>query len=149
MTRAMRITFLAAAVLGLLSGTIFGYYEAKEVSGFMQEAEVMAIASADSDFSREQFDHADNTRAREAVMLEIGNLEQLERIGHDSYAEGKLGYAYTRLAMIEAAAGDAAAEHRALDRARSWFQRVHPRSELTDEQMKDALKRIDSVIRKL
>ncbi len=77
------------------------------------------------------------------MLLEIKILGQLERAAPDSSSEGQSGFAYTRLAMIEEAAGQAEAERRALDQAKEWFGRAHPREGLTGEQMKSALKLLD------
>ena len=51
-----------------------------------------------------------------------------------------------RLAMIEEAGGQKQAEHAALDRAREYFSRSHPAKELTDDQMKSALVRMDEAM---
>lgn len=144
MTRAMKITFAVAAIIGLFLGTISGCYEAKEASGLMQSAEVLSIPSVVSDFARQQFEHADSVHARQAVLLEIKILEQLERAAQDSTSAGQLGLAYTRLGMIEEAAGQTDAQRKALDQARRRFRQAHSLGELTDEQLKSTLRRLDS-----
>jgi len=91
----------------------------------------------------EQFEHADNSRARQAVQLQIKVLEQLEKADHDTSSESQFGFAYTRLAMIEEAAGQTVAERSAQDQARQCLKRSH-HGELTDEQMRAGLKRMDA-----
>ena len=149
MTRAMKITFTVAAIVGFVLGTVCGCYKGAEASGFMQSAAVISIPSVFSDFALQQFEHADSAHARQAVLLEIKILEQLERAAPDSSSEGLLGFAYTRLAMIEETAGQKEAERRALDEAKVRFNRNRPQEKLTDEQMKSALKRWDAAFDRL
>jgi hypothetical protein len=139
----IKITFAVAAIIGFVLGGVCGSCRAKETSSLMQSAEVISISSIPSSFALQQFEHADTAHARQAVLLEIKILEQLQRAAPDPSAEGQFGLAYTRLAMIEQAAGQAGAERRALDQARQWFERSHPREVPTDEQMKSRLKLMD------
>jgi hypothetical protein len=148
MTRAIKITFIVAAVIGFGGGIVCGCYRAAEASSYMQSAEVVSIPSVASDFASQQFQHADSAHARQAVLLELKLLDQLHRAAHDSSSESQLGLAYTfayiRLAMIEEAAGQTEAERRAMDEAKVRFNRKRPNEEVTDEQMKNALKRFDA-----
>jgi hypothetical protein len=146
MTRAMKITFTVAAVVGFIAGSVLGWYNAEDASDVMQSAGIMSASEMTSNFAWEQFEHADSGHARQAVLLQIKILEHLERLAHETSNESWLGFAYTRLAVIEESAGQADAERRALDQARTWFTRAHPRDEHTDQQMKDTLKRLDKVL---
>ncbi len=109
----------------------------------MQSAEVISISSVTSDFALQQFEHADSSHARQSVLLEIKILKQLERAAPEHGSGGRLGFAYTRLAMIEEAAGQQEAGRRALDEARERLKLVYPREELTGKQMKMMLKQLD------
>ena len=149
MTRAMKITFTVAAVIGFVSGNAYGWYNAEQASGFMQSAEVLSASSVTSEFALQQFEHADTAHARQAVLLQIRTVEQLEQVARDPGSDGQLGLAYIRLAMIEEASGQTEAERSALDQARRWFKGVHPRDELTDEQLKNALKQWDGAFDRL
>jgi hypothetical protein len=148
MTRAIKITFSLAAVIGFGVGAVFGCYRAAESSGYMQSEEVMSIPSVASNFASQQFQHADSAHARQAVLLEIKLLDQLQRAARDSSSESQLELAYTsaytRLAMIEESAGQTEAERRAMDEAKVQFNRNRPNREVTDEQMKNALKEWDA-----
>jgi len=149
MTRVMKITFAVAAVVGIASGSVLGWRNAKDLSDSMQWVETMSASEVTSDFASQQFEHADSGHARQAVLLQIKLLGQLERLAHDSSTESNLGFAYTRLALIEEAAGQADAERSALDQARTWFTRARPRDEHTDQQMEDSLKRLDKVFEQI
>lgn len=143
MTRTTRITFIVAGGIGLVLGIAAGCQHAELASGAMQYAATMAASSVTADFALQQFEHADNTRAREAVTLQINTLKQLERVAGNSMSTSELGYAYTRLAMIEESAGSLEEEHSALVQAREWFKRANPGHELTDQQLKNSLERLD------
>src|SRR5947208_9705214 len=109
----------------------------------MQSAEVISIPLIASDFALQPCEHADSSHARQAVLLEIKLLKQLERAAPEPGSGGRLGFAYIRLATIEEAAGQQEAGRRALGEARERLKLVYPREELTDEQMKMMLKRLD------
>jgi DNA-directed RNA polymerase beta subunit len=145
----MKITFIVAVVIGLSLGSVGGWYNAEMLSGPMQSVEAIAASSLTSDFALQQFEHADNSRARQAVQLQIEVLERLEKADRDTGSEGQLGFAYTRLALIEEAAGQTVAERSAQDEARQWFKRSHPQGDLTDEQMRTGLKRMDAAFDRL
>lgn len=104
MTRAARITFVVAGLAGLSLGIAAGCQHAKLASGAMQSFATIAASSVTSDFALQQFEHADNAHARQAVTLQINTLEQVERVTGESISKSELGYAYTRLAMIEESA---------------------------------------------
>jgi len=145
MTRAIKVTFLATALLGLGLGGHFGYFEAAEESSLLESTQYIAPAKVASDFARIQFMHADTDHARQAVMLQIQLLEQLE-LADRSFHANELALAYIRLAMVEEAAGRPEAEQRALAQARARWQTHSRKEELTDEELKNAAKRIDGAV---
>lgn len=148
----MKITFAVASIIGFAVGVVCGCYKGRDASLSMQSAEAMSIPSITSDFALEQFEHADHAHARQAVLLEIKLLEQLERVVHETGASGglfaseglQLALAYTRLALIEETVGQTEAARRDLDQAKAWFNRNHPDKDVSDEQLKDTLKRSDA-----
>jgi hypothetical protein len=143
MTRAIKITFLVAAILGLGCGGYFGHRSAVETGDSLTSIQYLAPTEVASNFARTQFMRADSDHARQAVMLQIQLLEQLELADKSFHADG-LALAYTRLAMVEEAAGQTEAEHRALAYARARDKRDHFRSqELTDDELRNVVKRMD------
>jgi hypothetical protein len=159
MTRTIKITFAIASSIGFAVGIVCGCYKGRDASLFIQSAEVMSIPSTTSDFAREQFERADQAHAHQAVLLEIKLLEQLERVVHEPGASDghpaseraglQLVLAYTRLALIEETAGQTEAARRDLDQAKAWSNRNHPDKEVTDEQLKNTLKRFDAAFDRL
>ena len=143
MTRVMKVSFFLSAMLGLAAGAVFGYRQGAELGESMRSIEPIAASSAASDFAARQFHHANVEHARQAALLEISVLEQLRVATSDTPAQGRLGFAYIRLAMVEEAAGNKEAERRAMEQARAWFPPPRPGHELSDDQLKQALNRMD------
>jgi hypothetical protein len=146
MTRAIKITFVAAAVLGLGFGGYLGHRSAIQVGDSLESIQYIAPAKIASDFARTQFMRADTDHARQAVMLQIQLLEQLERLERSFHGD-QLVFAYTRLAMVEEAAGRPDSGQRALAQARACYRQMHARSkDLTDDELKNAVKRSDRAL---
>lgn len=142
MTRIMKVSFVLSAMLGLAAGGMFGYSQGTELGESMRSTDPIVASSAVSDFSARQFYHAIVEHARQAAQLEISVLEQLQVATDGAPAKGQLGLAYVRLAMVEEAAGNKAAERHALEQARGCFPPPRAGHELSDDQLKEALNRM-------
>ncbi len=142
MTKAMKITFVATAVLGLAVGAGFGYSEATDLSESSQSVEPSIASSVVSDYAARQFRNADPDHARQAVQLEISIRKRLRAATQDSGEDGHVGFAYVRLAVIEDAAGNEEAGRQAMAEARTWFK-PRPGQPPSDDQLKDVLKKLD------
>ena len=102
-----------------------------------------------ADFARTQFMHADTDHARQAVLLQIQLLEKLELVDKSFHADD-FAFAYTRLALIEEATGRPEAAQRALARATARYSQMYPSNkELTDDELRNEVKRLDSAIENL
>jgi hypothetical protein len=146
MTRAHKITFIAAAILDLGCGGYFAHQSAVEISDSLESSQYIGPTGVASDFARKQFMHADTDHARQAVMLQIQLLEQLE-LADKSFHANELAFAYIRLAMVEEAAGRPEAEQRALAQARARIQQTHSRNaESTDDELENGVRRVDRAI---
>ncbi len=146
MMHAEKITFIFAAILGLGCGGYFGCRSAIQIGDSLESIQYLAPTEVASDFARTQFMYADTDHARQAVILQIQLLEQLE-LADTSFHANDLAFAYTRLAMVEEAAGRPDAAQRALAQARARYKKVHSRSEeLTDDALKNVVKQSDKVI---
>jgi hypothetical protein len=146
MTRAIKLTFVAAAILGLGWGGYLGCSEANQVSSSLESIRYIAATQVAADFARTQFTQADADHARQAVILQIHLLVQLE-FADKSFHASELAFAYVRLAMVEQGAGRAEAEHRALAQARARLRQIHsPNEEPTDDELENAVRRSDRAI---
>jgi hypothetical protein len=143
MMRAVKIAFTTAALVGLGCGGYLGLRSAVEIGDSLESIQYIAPAKLVSDFARTQFLRADTDHARQAVMLQIQLLEQLERADGSFHAQD-LTFAYVRLAMIEKAAGRPDAERRALGQAKARDNREHIRNvEMTDDKLESDVERLD------
>jgi len=146
MTRGMKVSVFAAALIGLTVGAAFGTKQGIWLSRSFDYVELMEASAASAEFAANQFKYADVAHAREAAMLQIKLLQLLQRAGHDRGDEKELGWAYVRLAMVEESADQKEAERAALDKATECFRGSHPAEELTDDQMKSALVQMDEAM---
>ena len=142
MTRAMKVTFILSAVLGIAVGARIGYSQGEDLSELMRTVEPMGAGLAVSAFAAQQFRHADADHARQATLLQISVFEQLRVATNDTNTRHNLGLAYVRLALVEKSAGNQEAEHLALKQARMWLP-TRPGQDASDEQLEDFLKRLD------
>ena len=153
-SRAMKIAFFCSSLLGLLVGLATGVPEGKALAVRLFALRTGAIEHELAEFSAIQFQHADAEHAREAVLSEIRTREGLQHLAlqvprsqssqkHLSQSQG-LYLAYARLAMIEEAAGNASKAHAALDKAAGQWRAMHPGTETSTEQMRQAVREFDS-----
>jgi len=146
MTRGMKISVVAASLIGLMMGAAFGVKQGIQSARSLDEGELLFISHAAADFAAEQFKYADVAHAREATLLQIKLLQLVGRAGPDQSDEKELGLAYVRLAMIEKSGDQREAERAALDMAREYFRRSLPGKELTDDQMRNVLVQMDEAM---
>ena len=146
MTRAMVLCILASALIGVSVGAVSGRNEGVLLSHSFDDLSTTFLSETTNHFAVRQSRHADSAHAREAVLLQIKVLQLLERSHKGAANELQLGSAYVRLSMIEEAAGDNAAEQAALQQARSYFKRLHPEREQTDDRLKGDLRKMDDFL---
>jgi hypothetical protein len=144
MSRGMKAGFFATALLGLLSGLATGVPEGKALAVRLFSRRTVAVERELAAFSAAQFEHADAAHARQAVLAEIGTLELLDHLSLPPPRNAALYLAHARLAVIEEAAGDASAAQADFAKAARQWEALHPGSEVTAEQMKQAVRDFDS-----
>jgi hypothetical protein len=140
MTRRAKVGLTIATFIGLVTGSVFGITTAARLSTAITQVQVISANVMCAHFANAQLANADFDHAREATLLEISLLEQLQRVDPDSIHPVQLGVAYARLALVEEQAGRKEAEQTALDNAKSWFHRSAPGRKYTDEQLKKGAK---------
>ncbi len=138
MTRAVRITFAVAAVLGLGTGLGWGYATGRDISQLYADS-LPEMAPMLGDFAVQQVESADTDHARQALRLEISILEKIELLIDNKCCRGELALAYVRLGTVEDAAGQTQAKEAAFNQARRLFGR----NGLTDDEMRSIVKKID------
>ena len=152
--RTTKIGLFASSVLGLIVGLATGVPEGKTLAVRLFALRTTAIERELAAFSAAQFQHADAEHARQAVLQEIRALEALrhrelrlsqkQRSREDFSQDHALYIAYARLAIIEEAAGAASAANAALAKAAEQRRALDPASDITPEQVKQAVRDFDN-----
>ena len=144
MKKALRVAglLLVGAVIGLVGGIYLGY---AYVGRPMQAWHALATAAWAGNIAQHQYENAGYTEAREAllhyikVMKDLSSRPELE-LGRPAHTD--MGLAYTRLALLSEANGNATEAHefmqRAVDEARlgGW-------KEPSEEKLRSFVARID------
>ena len=89
MTRVLNGICISLAAIGIVSAGMLGNNAAVRDSDTMQSSELMSVSMVASSFARQQFEHADSDHARQAVLLQISLLEQIERVTRDDSHKGE------------------------------------------------------------
>jgi hypothetical protein len=144
MSRGMKAAFFVTALLGLLSGLAAGVPAGKALAVRLFSRRTVAVERDLAAFSAAQFEHADAAHARQAVLTEIYTLDLLDHLALPPPRNTALYVAYARQAMIEESAGDAAAAQADFAKAAQQWKALHPGSEVTAEQMKQAVRDFDA-----
>jgi hypothetical protein len=145
MNRVFMAAVVTSAILGLVVGGVLGAHEGADHAKDMESVMVMITEDIPSKFAATQFRHADADHARSALVFAIRNLEDVQRLNPSPAAGARFMFSYTRLGIVEEAAGHPAAAHAAFDQARTWerksARRPHPATDMSDTELKDTLQR--------
>ena len=148
MTRAAKITYLFALVIGVTGGALFGFWKDSDLLKACYSARQEAAPMALEDFSFMQYRHADAEHAETALLAYVALLEQLESLRPEKSQEFKLANAYVRLASLEDTANNPQKSRDYVAKARSWYiaSGGHNRS---DSGMKAAVADADGRLERL
>lgn len=147
MTRAAKIVYLSALVLGLLLGISLRLLEAKSADSFRGMLQPMAANAQYGEFAGRQFKNADPEHARQALVGHANYLEQADVIAPEPSYKWDLALTYTRLALLEDARHDArqATAYRSI--AQHWYKKSTQR-QLTDPELSRAMMNLEQFARK-
>jgi hypothetical protein len=145
MTRAAKITYAMAALIGLASGFVLGFHMEALASKSFYEVQRMAAAFEITNFSYVQYRRADAQHAKEALLTCARFLEEMERLKPDRTQEADLAIAYTRLALLEDAAQNASQSQSYMNQAMSW-RKTNGALNASDAEIKAGQRRIDEAL---
>jgi hypothetical protein len=148
MTRTTKIVMIVSAILGFSAGITGGVTTALKMTDTMQSLYVTVLPGSLFEFSSIQFHRADAAHARDAVSFEIYTLGQLQSVLPQYASQGALAFAFARLAIIEETAGNALAAQAAFEQARAYEKKLHPDKDITDEQLRHAVRLRDEGLEK-
>lgn len=140
MTRAAKITYSLAVLVGLLTGAIFGFETTAEALEFYDSVSPILAPVALADYSYLQYKHADAEHAVTALQNYADFLEELEKIHSDRSQRGELSIAYARLARLEEVANDPELSNIFMAKARAWCAAGSGGKQPSDSEMKKAQK---------
>lgn len=145
MTRAAKITYIIALLLGMLIGGYFGFQHVTVELGFYHRSLQDEAPMALDHFSFLQCRYADTQHAKAGLQTAASLLEELERLNPQNVQEQDLAFTYTRLALIEDAADDPQGSHDLMTKARNWYAAGGGRN-YSEAEMKEMLKIRDKVL---
>jgi hypothetical protein len=143
MTRAAKIVYLGALIIGLLAGGIAGFSEEFSTLKNFEESTETMMPQAVTDFWYLQYKYADPVDARAALSNSASLLEDICSANPKAGPRGEVGEIYVHLAILEDAAGDSEQSHAYMLQARSWWP--NPKEDAhSDEELKAAVKKMDA-----
>ena len=142
MTKAAKITYFAALLVGLSIGTFFGFQTAAPKFEVFYTARQLTAPMVLSHFSYLQYSYADSTHALAALGTSAGLLEGMEKSNPEKTQERELSLTYTRLALLEDAADNSEQSHALMTKARYWYTASGGR-DYSESGMKTMLKSLD------
>ena len=139
MTRAAKITYIAALLLGVSMGGYFGFHNAMLVLGtYCSGMQIEAPITLDH-FSYLQSRYADTEHAKAGLQTAANLLEEIEKLNPQKIQEQDLAFTYTRLALLEDAADNPQESHDLMTKARHWYRAGGGR-DYSESEMKEMLK---------
>jgi hypothetical protein len=143
MTRAAKIAYFGALLIGLALGSYFSFRTATHSLEAFYDFRRLVAPQVLRDFSYLQYKYADPEHAKAALLTFAGLLEQMERTSPEKARELDLAYAYTRLALLEDAAKDQEQSRNYMTKTRAWYRSIDGR-DISDHEMKVAVEKMDA-----
>ena len=146
MTRAAKITYSLALLVGLLSGAAMGYSFSSNTLRLFDVVGPMFAPAAPSHYSYLQYKYADAQHARAALQSYADFLDEMEGIKSERAQRVDLSFTYGRLALLAEKENNLAQSRILMTKARSYMS--YPGRELSEADLRKALQKIDgSVLR--
>jgi hypothetical protein len=142
MTPAAKVTYLATLFIGLSVGIFFGYKTTMEDLKISGDARSLMAPLVLSDFSQIQYKHADLEHASAALLSYASLLEEMENLKPEKGRKADLAKTYTRLALLQDAAGNEQQSHAYMVKADTWYE-ASGGQPLPESEMKARLQAFD------
>jgi hypothetical protein len=142
MTRAAKVTYFAALLIGFSIGAFFGFQTTAPMLKAYYDARQETAPMAFNRFSYLQYSYADAAHARAALQTFASFLEELEKLNPKKRQEQELAFTYTRLALLEDATDNSPQSHALMTKARYWYVASGAR-DYSESEMKTMLKSLD------
>lgn len=144
MTRAAKIVYGLALIIGLSVGGLFGFLGNKSTLKSIHDGVRLTAPNELDAFSFLQYRHADVNHAKAALLTDADLLQRLEAFDPNKGEKFQLTSTYTRLALLEDSLGNAQASREYMAKARNWYRAAGGREQdYSDSQMKAASNAFD------
>jgi hypothetical protein len=142
MTRAAKIVYVSALIVGLLAGAFAEFHEDLRMLKDSQESRDSMIPLAVTDFWFLQYKYSDPKDAKASLLSSASLLEEMYKANPKTESMGELGDIYMHLAILADAENDPEQSHAYMIEARSWWP--NPReAAISDGDLKAAVKKTD------
>ncbi len=141
MTRAAKITYSMALLIGLVSGAVMGFWFRSGSLELFDFVTPMFALAALGNYTYLQYKHADAEHARAALQSYADFLDEMEKIKPDRAQRADLSFTYGRLALLEEKENNSEQSHIFMDKARSYANNAG--REISEADLRKTLKIID------
>jgi hypothetical protein len=145
MTRAAKIVYSGALILGLLAGAFAGFHDECPMLKHFEESTETMMPQSVTDFWYLQYKYADPADAKAALLSSAALLEEMCAANPKAEPKGEVGEIYAHLAMLADAENNPAASREYMIQARSWWANLKDR-DISDDELKAAVKKMDDNI---
>src|SRR5579862_8065964 len=141
MTRAAKITYSLALLIGLTAGAVVGFWFTWNTVKFFDFLTPMFAPATLGNYSYLQYKHADAEHARAALQSYADFLDEMEKIKPDRAQRVDLSFTYGRLALLEERENNPEQSRVFMAKARSYISSAG--REISEADLRKALKIID------
>jgi len=144
MTRAAKILYFGALLIGLSTGSVISFRSTAFRLESLYDIPRLTAPGVLRDFSYMQYKNADHEHANAALLTYANFLQELQKTYPENPQKGELAVVYTRLALLEDAANNQEQSRTYMTKARFWYSPIVGGRELSDSEMKFAVNKMDA-----
>jgi hypothetical protein len=141
MTRAAKITYSLALLIGLASGAVMGFWFSSSTLRLFDLVGPIFSPAALGNYSYLQYKYADAEHARTALQSYADFLDQMEKIKPDRAQRADLSFTYARLALLEESQNNLDQSRILMTKARSYMS--NSGREISEADLRKALNIMD------
>jgi len=141
MTRAAKITYSLALLIGLASGSVTGFWFSSSTLRLFDLVGPIFAPAELGKYSYVQYTHADAEHARAALQSYADFLDGMEKIKPDRAQRADLSFTYARLALLEESQNNLDQSRILMTKARSYMS--NSGREISEADLRKALKIMD------
>jgi hypothetical protein len=145
MTRAAKIVYLSALILGLLAGAFAEFHDDFPMLKHVEESRETMMPQSVTDFWYLQFKYANPADSKDALLSSAAILEEMYAANPKAGPKGEVGEIYAHLAILADDENNPVASRAYMIQARSWWADPKER-DISDDALKAAVEKMDDRI---